>query len=74
MYHPSSPVRDIISNNKARNYFKEFFPEVYDNHFIFERIIDKNLDELLDEYLLSEIITPEKLAEFIKKITYESFN
>jgi len=41
MYQPSSPVRDIISNNKARNYFKEFLPEVYDNHFIFERIIDK---------------------------------
>lgn len=68
-FNLGSSVRDIISNNRTRNYFTEFFPEIYGNDLIFERIVDKNLDELPDDYLLSEIVTTEKLAEFIKKVS-----
>lgn len=67
-FNHSSPVRDIISNHETRSYFTEFFPEIYENDLIFERIIDKNLNELLEDYLLSEIVTREKLSMFIKKV------
>lgn len=44
-FNLGSSVRDIISNHRARNYFAEFFSEIYDNDLIFERIVDENLDD-----------------------------
>lgn len=64
----SSTVRDIISNNKARNYFNEVFPEINEHKFILELIVNKRLDELAEDHLLNKLLTTEKLAEFIKKV------